>query len=263
MNLEIITRKPKSGATRPTPLLFVHGAWHGAWCWDEYFLPYFADKGYLARALSLRGHGKSEGRERLRWTSIRGYVDDVAQVASDFANPPVVIGHSMGGFVVQKYLEKHDAPAGVLLASIPPHGYFPAMIRAGIKHPLALLKSGVRANPYHLVGTPQLAHNAFFSADLPAEKVEKYFKGIQQESFAGVFDVNLFYLPRPKRVKTPMLVLGGATDKVFTVREVEGTGRAYNTTAEIFPYTAHDMMLEVNWKAVADRIIAWLQARNI
>jgi pimeloyl-ACP methyl ester carboxylesterase len=262
MNLEIITRKPKTGA-RPTPLLFVHGAWHGAWCWDEYFLPYFANKGYLARALSLRGHGKSEGRERLRWTSARGYVADVAQVAGDFAHPPVVIGHSMGGFVVQKYLETHDAPAGVLLASIPPHGYLPAMIRAGIKHPLALLKSTMTANPYHLVGTQKLAHDALFSTDMSDEKVAKYFKNIQQESFTAVFDVNLLYLPRPKQVKTPMLVLGAANDKVFTVREVEATGRAYNTQAEIFPHTAHDMMLEVNWRAVADQMIAWLQERNI
>jgi pimeloyl-ACP methyl ester carboxylesterase len=263
MNLEIITRKPKTGGARPTPLLFVHGAWHGAWCWDEYFLSYFADKGYLARALSLRGHGKSEGRERLRWTSIRGFVADVAQVADDFANPPVIIGHSMGGLVVQKYLEKHDAPAGVLLAPIPPHGYLPGMARAGIRHPLALIKSIVMADPYHLVSTPKLARDALFSADLPAEKVEKYFKGIQQETFLGVFDVTLFYLPRPKRVKTPLLVLGAANDKVFTAREIEGTGRAYHTQAEIFPNMAHDMMLEINWRAVADRIIAWLQERGI
>jgi hypothetical protein len=32
----------------PTPLLFVHGAAHGAWCWDEHFLDFFAEKGYIA-----------------------------------------------------------------------------------------------------------------------------------------------------------------------------------------------------------------------
>ena len=36
------------------PLLFVHGAWHTAWYWDEYFLKSFADKGYRALAVSLR-----------------------------------------------------------------------------------------------------------------------------------------------------------------------------------------------------------------
>ncbi len=43
MQLEVITHKPK--AVSSTPILFVHGAWHGAWCWEN-FLPYFAERGY-------------------------------------------------------------------------------------------------------------------------------------------------------------------------------------------------------------------------
>jgi pimeloyl-ACP methyl ester carboxylesterase len=42
--------------SRPVPLHFVHAAWHAAWCWDEHFLSFFADKGYRALAVSLRGH---------------------------------------------------------------------------------------------------------------------------------------------------------------------------------------------------------------
>ena len=48
-------------AEEKTPVLFVHGAWHGAWCGDEHFLDFFADKGYRAVALSLRGHGAGRG----------------------------------------------------------------------------------------------------------------------------------------------------------------------------------------------------------
>ena len=51
--------KGAAGADHPVPLLFVHGAWHAAWCWDEHFLGYFADRGYRAVALSFRGHGDS------------------------------------------------------------------------------------------------------------------------------------------------------------------------------------------------------------
>jgi hypothetical protein len=41
MPLEIITCHPETDP-HPTPVLFVHGAWHGAWCWEKFFLPYFA-----------------------------------------------------------------------------------------------------------------------------------------------------------------------------------------------------------------------------
>ncbi|PRC62971.1 alpha/beta hydrolase, partial [Mycobacterium sp. ITM-2017-0098] len=35
--LEVID-KGSASAAHPAPLLFVHGAWHAAWCWDEHFL---------------------------------------------------------------------------------------------------------------------------------------------------------------------------------------------------------------------------------
>src|SRR3954469_9427392 len=102
--LEVIDKGACSDA-HPVPLLFVHGAWHGAWCWDEHFLDFFADKGYRALAVSLRGHGGSPTSRPLRSCSIADYVDDVRSVAEKLPTPPMVIGHSMGGLVVQKYLE--------------------------------------------------------------------------------------------------------------------------------------------------------------
>ena len=63
--LEVIDKGSVSD-THPVPLLFVHGAWHAAWCWDENFLSFFADKGYRALALSFRGHGDSPTDKPLR-----------------------------------------------------------------------------------------------------------------------------------------------------------------------------------------------------
>jgi pimeloyl-ACP methyl ester carboxylesterase len=45
--LELIDKGSCSDA-HPPPLLFVHGAWHAAWCWDENFLGFFADMGFRA-----------------------------------------------------------------------------------------------------------------------------------------------------------------------------------------------------------------------
>ena len=62
MKLEVIAHGSAAMSRRPS-LLFIHGGFHGAWCWDEYMLPWFARQGWHAVALSLRGHGNSEGRE--------------------------------------------------------------------------------------------------------------------------------------------------------------------------------------------------------
>lgn len=269
MELEVLTHQPPT-TRRLTPLLFVHGAWHGAWCWDEYFLPYFAEQGYLSYALSLRGHGSSPTSQPLRGMSAADYVADVAQVADDLAakhrSRPVVIGHSMGGYTVQKYLEAHDAPAAVLVASVPSIGTLPYFLRSTLRHPLLMAKTSLLMRPQAMVATPELVQEAFFSASMPREQLMKYFPKIQNESFRVSFDTSLFSLPRPPVVnakKVPFLVLGAADDQIFTVREVEATARAYGTQAHIFARTAHDMMLEANWKAVADHMLGWLAEQNL
>ncbi len=261
LSLELLSRLPESHSEHP-PLLFVHGAWHSAWCWDEFFLPYFAQHGYAAYALSLRGHGASEGRERLRWTSIAEYVEDVAQAAQQLPQPPIVIGHSLGGLVVQKYLERHSAPAAVLVASIPPQGALPFFLRFMLKHPVAFFKVFATLTPYHMTATPALAQENFFSADLPADRLQRYFARLQNEAFRAALDVTLLSLPNPRRVSAPLLVLGAAHDKIFTTGEVALTAQAYQAEATIFPHMAHDMMLEPNWQAVADRILSWFTAHG-
>ena len=66
--------------------------------------------------------------------------------------------------------------------------------------------------------------------------------------------------PRRRRVHAPMLVLGAEQDAFFTVDEVRRTARAYRTEAEIFPGMGHDVMLDTDWRNVADRIDAWMLA---
>ena len=255
--LEVID-KGSCSESHPVPLLFVHGAWHAAWCWDEHFLDYFADKGYRAMAVSLRGHGNSPAPKPLRACSLADYVADVESVAKSLPTSPVVIGHSMGGFVVQKYLESRDAPAGVLIASAPQRGSLGFTMRLTRRHPWLITKGLITGNALLAVGTPDLARESFFSARTPESDVVRYAARLNSESQRVVLDTMLF-LPRPKRVTTPLLVLGAEFDRSILPKEVHATARAYRTEAEIFPEMGHDMMLEPGWDAVAQRIHTWLE----
>ena len=262
LQLEVMTTKPDAEA-RARPLLFVHGMWHGAWCWAEHMMPYLAERGYASHALSLRGHAGSEGHEGLRWHSLADYVADLDQVASQLPAAPVLVGHSMGGMIVQKYLESRQVPAGVLLAAAPPAGLIPSTLRFALRHPLVFLKALLTLRMYPVVGTPDLAREALFSVDTPDEQVARHFSRLQNESFRAYLDMMLLSLPRPRRVTTPLLVLGAGDDMLISAGEVEATARAYGTEAEFFPDMGHDMMLEDGWQAVADRILAWLDERNL
>ena len=262
MKLEIISKHPIE-SLHPTPLLFIHGMMHGAWCWDVHFLDYFAQHGFAAHAVNLRGHGNSEGRERLRWTRIVDYVEDVANAVRQLPRAPILIGHSMGGFIIQKYLEDHIAPAAVLLSSPSPAGLLSVALKNARRHPLLFAKINLTFSLFPLVSTPALAREAFFSEDLPEEQLLAYWKQMQDESYMAFLDMVALDLPKPEKVKTPILVLGAARDNMLSPSEIKATARAYNTQAEIIPGVAHNSMLEQRWQSVAERILAWLDERPV
>ncbi|MCP9496147.1 MAG: lysophospholipase [Pyrinomonadaceae bacterium MAG19_C2-C3] len=262
MKLELITREAHSKNDR-APLLFVHGSCHAAWTWDEHFLPYFAAHGFDAHAVSLRGHGMSEGREMLKRSSVADYVSDVAQIAATFTRPPVVIGHSLGGLVVQKYLEKHDAaPAAVLIASSPVAGMLKSGVPLFLKHPLLFTKVALTGDVHALYATPERATEFLFSSTMDKAKIARYVTRFGQESPRACFDM-MFNLPRPRRIKTPMLVLGAERDRIVMTGETKRTAQAYGADMKIFSDMAHDMMLEDDWENVASFMAEWFEARGL
>lgn len=249
--------KPKKGAP---PLLFVHGAWHGAWCWEEHFLPYFAERGFDVYALSLRGHGASSGREGLRWHSIKNYVDDVQEVIGRLPASPVLIGHSMGGLIVQKYLERAAVPGAVLLAPVPTEGVWRTVLRLLGHDPAGVLLVLSRLSLGPLVRSSRWSREHFFSKDVSPADLERYHGLMQSESFRALVDMLVLALPRPKRVHSvPMLVLGAADDTIFRPPQIRRTASRYGAALRIFEDMAHDMMLERDHKAVADVMLQWMQ----
>jgi pimeloyl-ACP methyl ester carboxylesterase len=261
VKLERITRAPGEG--KAVPLVFVHGAWHGAWCWDEFFLPYFAERGYQSHAFSLRGHGKSERSRSLRTTRIDHYVEDLASVVESLEAPPVLIGHSMGGLVVQRYLEGRDLPGAVLLAPDPVGGVLGATLRMAARHPAAFLRANLGLRLWPIVATPELARDAFFPADMSEADSDRYWSRLQDESYLAYLDMMVFRLPRPGRVTTPILVVGGEADRIFSIAEMRKTAVAYGGDPVMIPGAAHDLMLDPRWQQAADAILDWLAGRGL
>ncbi len=258
MNLEVISHLPV-GRAQPTPLLFVHGAFSGAWVWDEHFLPFFAKNGYQAHALSLRGHGASPGREGLTFARLRDYVADVEEVIATLPTPPVLIGHSLGGMVAQKVMHRCELPAAVLMASSPPHGMIPSMFGTSFTNPgLFRDLAMVQAFGPDTVNGLSLRRALFADATTDAE-VSRYMRRFQAESTLVILDLmGLDLPPSTPCLDLPVLVLGAEQDTFIFRGGLDATADTYRTTAEVFPGMAHAMMLEHNWQQVADRILGWL-----
>jgi pimeloyl-ACP methyl ester carboxylesterase len=90
--------------------VLVHGAWHGAWCWDR-VLPELRARGHRAVAVELPSDDPDAGTQAyLR--AIDGHVVD--------PRTTVLVAHSMAGLVAPVYAERRPVRELVLLASLLP-----------------------------------------------------------------------------------------------------------------------------------------------
>jgi pimeloyl-ACP methyl ester carboxylesterase len=245
---ELVEVLPDDPDPAKPPLLFVHGAWHGAWAWQQHWMPAAAERGWRTYAVNLRGHGRSEGRDELTFAPLRYFEHDVLQAITELPAPPVLVGHSMGGLVVQHVLERYrSAPAGVLVAPIPPAHGIEVLTSLARRRPLSLAKAlaGVR---------PDVA--TFFGPDVDEATLRRTERRMGAESWLATQQL---VLPRRARSsRAPVLVLGGGADVVTPPAAAIRTARHYGTKARLFRGLGHDLMLEPRWRAPLDAMLDWL-----
>lgn len=229
----VVSRTPEEDSGRP-PILFVHGLGHAAWAWEPW-MELAVGAGWPCHAVDLRGHGASEGGAALlRRTTLRHYVHDVLQAITELPEPPVLVGHSMGGLVVQHVLERYPAPAGVLVAPVPAHGGLGIAGRLGRSHPEQLLQA-TALQPIRLQ-----ADQLFAQLDRPT--AERY--AARQTPDAPLVQLQLTLPRRPRPSKAPVLVLGAGEDAIIPPVDVQRTAAHYGTRARLFRGLGHDLMLE-------------------
>lgn len=260
-DLEVVSRRGE-GQPRAAPLLFVHGAYAGAWVWEPCFIPFFASHGYDVHALSLRGHGGSGGREGLMFARLRDYVADVERVMERLPAPPVLVGHSMGGVIVQHLMHRHAAtlPGAVLLASGPPHGMLGSLWTMALNHPWLVWQLMLMETVGPFAVDMSQIRAALFSDHVPDDVVGRFIPRLEAESVMAVWDLMSLDLPPSTRMlDLPVLVLGAENDRFIYQGGLDETAKTYGTTAEVFPGMAHAMMIDYDWQAVAARILRWLE----
>jgi non-heme chloroperoxidase len=261
---ELLSMHPPQGVVpHETPLLFIHGAFAGAWMWADNFLPWFARQGYASHALSLRGHGRSEGGEQLDLFSIADYVVDVEAAVAWMEErgwpAPVLIGHSMGGFVIQKYLERNRAPAAALLCAVPPQGLLLSQFNLFAKKPDLLfdLNRVLEGGSISLTAVRE----ALFAQPVDDALLEYFQRKMQLESQRAIWDMSVFNLPMlPAELRPPLIVIGAQKDLLIPAFLVEATARTYSQKAHIFPGMGHAVTHERDWQKVAGLVDEWLRS---
>jgi pimeloyl-ACP methyl ester carboxylesterase len=251
--LETIHTKPSS-PSRGT-IVLLHGVCFGAWYWESNFQPWFTAQGYDVISMSYRNHGRSTHKGSLRWRTINEYVEDVHAVVSNITGDVYLIGHSMGGFLVQHYLQQHLSPQlkkAVLLCSVPASGIGGATWQAVKTYPLSFLKALLTLSFKPVFNSKDKAKKLMFAPAVPGELIDAIVARMQDESFRAYIDMML--LNRPGTQPTiPVLMIGGTED--FLIREASLRKNALLLGATLLMMNGgHNINLEQGWEQVAEII---------
>ena len=275
--LERVIGTPASSTTTTgAPLVFVHGSYHAAWCYEEYFARYFNARGRATVSVSLRAHGASGTTPgRAAAGTLAEHARDVGDViergmgeAGASGRAPVLVGHSFGGLVAQRVAADDVRLGGLaLLASVPPSGNG-AMVKRFLKRDLwASLKITYAFITKAFGKNASLCRECFFSPDLPERDVERFMKKIDSSGALRMFDLKTLDaelpVPRPSGTNNrdiPILVLGGDRDFVVDREGLEETARWYGAAAalDVLGGVAHDVMLDRDWERAARALENWL-----
>lgn len=259
--LEIRSRLPARANGRRPPLLFVHGGYSDSWCWDAFFLPWFARQGHASYAVSLRGHGGSSGVEMLFMAGLDDYVADVERAAAELPSPPVLIGHSMGAAVVERLLATRPVRAAALLAPVPPAGLLSIAARLAAERPdylLAMMHLDATRLSRHVLET---LRPYYFSDDVDPGVLNEATRHLGAESPRALLDLSLrLHWQLPERNGVPLLVMGAEGDRISTGDDVRATARHHGVDPVLLPGLAHMMMLERQWEAPARALQQWIAA---
>ena len=147
--------------------VLVHGMSHGAWVW-ELLTPYLERRGHHVVTVELPGHGR-RAHERAR-ASMETYAEAVADtLAASGVTRGVLVGHSMGGAVIQRAAELAGSRLSHLVflaAVVLPRGG--SLLRSHLAPATRAIFGGLAASLGGVVQYPAGFEHARWFTDLPA-----------------------------------------------------------------------------------------------
>lgn len=247
-----------------TPIVMQHGMWHGAWCWEPW-QRLLAEWGWESHAHSLPGHAKSD-RQRPVWLcTLDYYLAFFKREIERMPDPPVVMGHSMGGALTQWYLKYigQDLAAAVLVAPWTSHS---TMLDGAWKlftdDPVAMLSNFVLWNANGWVRSPKWAAHKLTSEGAIMSPQELYDK-LTDESVLVVLQHNPPFWKPADNITLPMLILAGEIDQVVSTNGLRNSANHYGADYELIPRAAHNLMMEHNYESTVELIHEWLIKHGI
>jgi len=244
-----------------TPIIMVHGAFGGGWMFDAFRAP-FERAGHRVLTPDLPGHSPGEARETVRGLSISKYADAMVELVAAQPRPPILIGHSLGGLVVQLAAARTPVESLILLAPSAPWGV------AGVSMEEAISAYSLYAlGPYWTMAIdPDYPSARRYLFDrLPRTERRALFARMSAESGRALWETLNWWLDpymttmvRASAIRAPVLAIAGGRDAIHPPATVETTAKRLNGEVRVFPEMSHWLPGEPGWDDVAEACLDWI-----
>ena len=257
---------------KPNTVVLIHGLWMTPRCWDP-FAQYFQRIGYkVHRPAWPRLHGEPENMrkspEALAGLGVLEIADHYEKFVRSLPEPPILIGHSFGGLIVEILLDRGLGVAGVAIDATAPKGVY--------RLPFAQLRaaSPVLSNPLNYRRTVMLTLDQFryaFANTMSEAAARQAYdrdaipgpgRPLFQAAFANFLPNAATKVDYRNGKRAPLLLIGGAQDHTVPASVCRSAFRKYRSARAVTEYKefsgrCHLLITQDGWEEVADYAITW------
>ena len=254
-------------------ILFIHGMFMTHRCWDGWVRSFEA-QGYACTALpwpgrdqpveALRRNHPDPAVGQLTFTQV---VNHFSAAVSAMPEPPILIGHSMGGLVTQVLINRGLGAAGVCIDPAPPQGVFTTA--------WSFLKANwVMINPFISSATPYIQTfeefqyafvNGLSLADQRAaydQQVVPESRRVPRETLTAAAKIDF------ARPHAPLLILAGSSDHIIPASLNRSNYARYSASPSTtdfieFPGRNHYGLASPGWEELASAVADWLKKQSL
>ncbi len=266
----------EAASSHRPPVMLIHGAWLSARSWENFF-EFFEARGYDVSAPEWpRKEGDveelRESTDEIKGLGLNEIVDHYEEKIQGLDEPPILIGHSFGGLIVELLLDRGLGRAGVAMSPAPPKGI--------LVLPFSSLKaaSPALAHPSRWHGIVPLTLEeftyGFVNTSSAEDAVAAYERYAVPETGQIFFEAGFanFHLHPPTEVhfknqeRAALLVVGAEKDNTVPASlarkqfEKYEKHEAYDAQTDYLEFAGrpHLMMVSEGWEEVAEAIDGWL-----
>jgi alpha-beta hydrolase superfamily lysophospholipase len=260
-------------AASQTPVLLIHGLWLHSESWGSW-VNAFREAGYDPSAPGWPGDGETVDATRKHPEDVAGHgIDDVVahytEIIDAMKTPPILVGHSFGGLIVQRLLGQGLGQAGIAIDAAPIKG-----VRVLPLSSLRVASVALRnpANRDRAVALSSAQFRYGFGNAIPQDESDELFerwaipspgRPLFEAASANLVRSSPAAVEVHNETRGPLLLVAGGADHTVPASITRSTLKLYRKSSAItdfkeFHDRGHSLALDSRWREVADHALTWL-----